>query len=94
MLCKKVIFSFIGYGPAVQLAQEAKNPKVAIPIAIIGALTFAIILYVFIEIAFIGSINPTDLANGWNKLNFPGDYGPMAGILISFGIVWFVKIKS
>jgi amino acid transporter len=87
-----IIFSFIGYGPAVQLAQEAKNPKKAIPTAIIGALIISIVLYIIIEIAFIGAVNPHDLAHGWKHLSFKGDYGPIAGIIGGLGLMWFVKI--
>ena len=87
-----IIFSFIGYGPAIQLAQEAENPKRAIPIAIIGALLIAIILYIVIEISFVGAVKPESLAQGWKNLTFKGDYGPIAGIIGGIGIAWFVKV--
>lgn len=87
-----VIFSFIGYSPAVQLAEEAKNPQRAIPFAIIGAISIAIVLYALIEIAFIGAIDPTSLLGGWSMLSFSGDAGPIAGLLAGLGIVWLLKI--
>lgn len=87
-----VVFSFIGYSPAIQLAGEAKNPQRAIPIAIIGSLTLCIVLYVILQIAFIGSVSPAALAHGWGKLSFVGDAGPVAGIIALMGIAWFVKV--
>lgn len=87
-----VIFSFIGYSPAIQLAGEARNPQRAIPIAIIGALVFCIVLYVLLQVAFIGALKPEFIANGWNHLSFKGDTGPFAGILASLGIMWLVLI--
>jgi len=87
-----VIFSFIGYSPAIQLAEEAKNPSKAIPFAIIGALLIAIVIYVAVETSFIGALDPKAVAKGWKYLNFSGDAGPMAGILMSLGVVWFLKL--
>jgi amino acid transporter len=87
-----VIFSFIGYSPAIQLAEEAKNPQRAIPLAIIGSLSFCIIMYALLQIAFIGSLNPQYLISGWKHLAFSGDNGPFAGILTGLGITWLVLI--
>lgn len=87
-----VVFSFIGYSPAIQLAAEAKNPRRAIPLAIIGALIFCILLYSLLQLAFIGSLKPDFLMNGWDKLSFPGEKGPFAGILMALGFTWLVII--
>ncbi len=87
-----VIFSFIGYSPAIQLAEEARNPQRAIPLAIIGAILTCIILYSLLQVSFIGAMSPEFLQHGWAHLNFKGDNGPFAGILMSFGIIWLVMI--
>lgn len=87
-----VIFSFIGYNSAVQLAEEAKHPQRAIPLAIIGTLVFCILLYVLLQTSFIGAMEPGFLKNGWGHINFTGANGPFAGILMSFGIIWLVMI--
>jgi len=87
-----VVFSFIGYSPAIQLAAEAKNPRRAIPLAIIGALVFCILLYGLLQLAFIGSLKPEFLSQGWDKLSFPGEKGPFAGILTVLGFTWLVLI--
>ncbi len=87
-----VIFSFIGYNPAIQLAAEAKNPQRDIPIAILGALIICIILYTLLQISFIGALNPMDFAKGWSSLSFTGDAGPFAGLTTALGAVWLTKI--
>jgi amino acid transporter len=87
-----VIFSFIGYSPAIQLAEEAKNPQFAIPLAIIGAILTCIILYMFLQTSFIGAMHSDFLQQGWQHLSFKDDNGPFAGILMTFGIVWLVMI--
>ncbi len=87
-----VIFSFIGYSPAIQLAGEAKNPKRAIPLAIIGSISICIVLYSLLQLAFIGAMKPEYLINGWQHLSFHGDSGPFAGILAALGVTWLVLI--
>lgn len=87
-----VIFSFIGYSPAIQLAGEAKNPQKAIPFAIVGAIAVCIILYVLIQMAFVGAMKPEFLTKGWANLSFAGDAGPFAGILAAFGVTWLVVV--
>ena len=87
-----VIFSFIGYSSAIQLAEETKNPQRAIPLAIIGSLVLCIILYALLQIAFIAALQPEYLQNGWQNLSFKGDSGPFAGILATFGVTWLVLV--
>lgn len=87
-----VIFSFIGYNPAVQLAGEAKNPQRSIPFAILGALFIAIIIYITLQIVFIDTINPSDFAHGWSNLSYAGSSGPFAGLARNMGAVWLVVI--
>ena len=87
-----VIFSFIGYSPAIQLAGEARNPAKAIPFAIIGALSIAILLYAFIETVFIGAVPAASLTKGWALMTYSGDSGPIAGLVSVLGLVWLVKL--
>jgi amino acid transporter len=87
-----VIFSFIGYSSAIQLAGETKNPQRSIPIAIIGSLGICIVLYVLLQLAFIGALAPSAFAHGWGHLNFTGDAGPFAGIAVAIGLAWLAKI--
>jgi amino acid transporter len=87
-----VVFSFMGYNSAIQLAEEAKNPQRAIPIALIGSLICCIILYCLLQFTFISALKPEFLSQGWDKVSFAGDSGPFAGILITLGITWLVMV--
>ena len=86
-----VIYSLIGFNPAVQLSAETKNPQKSIPIAIFGSLIFCTILYTLVQLAFIGALPKSSLADGWNHLSFAGSTGPFAGLLTIAGFVFFVK---
>ena len=86
-----VVFSLIGAHNIFHLAAESRHPK-NIPLALVGALLLCVVLYVFIQFAFAGSIQAEYLTGGWSKLNYPGDSGPFAGILIALGLTWFVGV--
>src|SRR3990167_67831 len=87
-----IIFSFIGYSPAIQLAAEAKNPQRALPFAIVGSVFICIFLYTLLQFSFIGALHPDYVIHGWHNLNFKGDTGPFAGILTALGIMWLVIV--
>ena len=85
-----IIYCFIGFNPAIQMAAEAKSTK-AIPIAIYGSLLVCIVLYTMIQAAFVMAIPSPSIAHGWQNLSFVGDTAPFVGLLSIFGLVFFVK---
>lgn len=85
-----VIYSFIGSSSVLQLAAETKNPQRSIPLALIGSMLFCMVLYAALQIAFVGAVSPSDLAQGWQHLHYLGDSGPFAGIMTALGLGWFV----
>lgn len=87
-----IAFAFTGFKHAVELAGEAKNVRVGIPLAIGGSVLICLLLYLGLEVAFIGALHPQDLAQGWQKLSFTGDFGPFAGIALTLGIFWLLKL--
>lgn len=87
-----VAFAFTGFKHGVELAGEAKRAAFAIPLAIVGSVICCLILYLGLQVAFIGALQPSSLAEGWHKLNFVGDVGPFAGLAIGLGLAWLVKL--
>lgn len=85
-----IIYSFIGSNTILQMGAETKNPQRLIPFAIMISILICMVIYALLQIAFVGAVAPPAFANGWNELNFPGDMGPFAGIMMSLGLGWFV----
>lgn len=83
-----VVFSFLGFREATSLAGEAKNPRRAVPIAVLGSVLICTLLYALIQCAFIGALTPNMLSEGWQHLHFHNDSGPFAGIAMALGITW------
>ncbi|MED1469811.1 APC family permease [Bacillus salipaludis] len=82
-----IIFAFNGFQSPINMAGEAKNPGRSIPKAVIGSILIATVIYVLLQIAFIGAVNPSMIVNGWHHLNFNS---PFADLAIALGINWLV----
>lgn len=87
-----VAFAFTGFTHGIALAAEAKRPQFAIPFSIIGSVVCCLLLYLGLQIAFIGAIDSHYLVNGWKNLTFTGEAGPFVGIAILLGLGWLVKL--
>src|SRR5437762_1543309 len=59
-----VIFACLGFEQAVQLGGETRNPRRNIPLAIIGAMVLAIIIYIGLQVAYILALDPSNISNG------------------------------
>ncbi|EKD70642.1 MAG: amino acid permease [uncultured bacterium] len=87
-----VAFAFTGFKHGVELAGETKKLAIAIPLAIVGSVIACLILYLGLQIAFIGALSPDMLKNGWENITFTGDVGPFAGLAAGLGLAWLVKL--
>ena len=87
-----VAFAFTGFKHGVELAGETKRLALAIPLAIVGSVVCCLILYIGLQVAFIGALEPSMLTNGWAHVSFTGDVGPFAGLAAGLGLVWLVKL--
>ncbi|PNT89481.1 amino acid permease [Coxiella burnetii] len=83
-----IAFAFTGFRHGVELAAETKNPKQAIPLAIIGSIVFCLLLYWLLQLAFIGALHSPSLSKGWAQLAYQGDIGPFSGIAALLGLGW------
>jgi amino acid transporter len=86
-----VAFAFTGFKHGVELAGETNQYAFAIPLAIVGSVLICLLLYLGLQIAFIGALDPALIANGWGKVNFLGDAGPFAGLAAGLGLIWLLK---
>lgn len=87
-----IVFSYLGFRQAIELSGEAKNPQRDVPIAIIGSVLVAAAIFIGLEVALIGAVNPADIAQGWNKLHFAGASGPFAGLAVLLGMSWLAVL--
>ncbi len=84
-----IIFAYLGFRQAVDFAGEAKNPQKTVPLAIVTAILIGAVLYVLLQIVFVGAVPASALSAGWAKLNYNAPFADLAGAL---GLVWLANI--
>ncbi|HWU75088.1 MAG TPA: APC family permease [Rhodanobacter sp.] len=82
-----VIFAYLGLTPIVSVASEVRSPQRTIPIALILSVLLSTLIYVLLQVAFLGSIPDPMLAHGW------ADMGtlfalPYHDIALALGLGW------
>jgi amino acid transporter len=87
-----IVFSYLGFRQGIELAGESSNPRRHIPIAVLGSVLLTAVIYILLQVAFIGAVRPSDLSKGWSGLTFAGDFGPLAAIATILGLGWLATI--
>ena len=54
-----VVFSYLGFRQGIELAGETDNPRRNVPLAVIGSVLLTSVIYVLLQVAFIGALEPT-----------------------------------
>jgi len=87
-----VVFALLGFRHIVDLAGEAKRPQVTIPAALFLTVGLCFLIYVLVQIAFVGAMPADRLTDGWAKVEFDHHLGPLAGIATIIGISWLIAL--
>jgi amino acid transporter len=87
-----IIFSYQGFEQAIQFGGETRDPSRNIPFAVIGSMIAGAILYIGLQVAFLGALSPENLAKGWDEITFPGLAGPFAGLATAVGATWLATL--
>ena len=76
-----MLYSFNGFQNIVAFASEVKKPWRDIPLAMVLAVCITLIVYILLEFAFIGSISPEKIAQGWGTINFTSPFVQITAML-------------
>ncbi|MBO0847184.1 MAG: APC family permease [Nocardioides sp.] len=91
-----IIFSYLGFEQADQLAGESRNPKRDIPFAIIGSMVIGTIIYTLLQVAFIFALPSSAIGNTWTdvsqKAYFTLFTSPFAEIATLLSLGWLATI--
>lgn len=87
-----VVFAAQGFEQAIQFGGEARNPQKDIARAVLIAMGVGAVVYIMLEIAFIGSLDPAALLHGWDKPIEKGAFGPYATLATAAGAGWLAYI--
>ena len=87
-----VIFAYLGFEQAIQFGGESKDPQRNIPFAVIGAMIIGSIVYILLELAFVGALKPGAAAHGWANLSFGNQFGPYVALSNGLGLGWLAFV--
>ncbi len=89
-----IVFSYLGFRQGIELAGETDNPRRNVPISVIGSVLLTGVIYIALQAAFIGSIDPGTLAksDGWADLSFKNDFGPLAAVATALSLGWLATL--
>ncbi|MEM9257344.1 MAG: APC family permease [Pseudomonadota bacterium] len=81
-----IMFSYLGFRMVLDLAGEVKNPQVNVPLTLMLAVLFSSVMYVLLQVAFIGVIPAEHLQNGWGGITETAPGGPFAAFAAILGL--------
>ncbi|MDQ6821179.1 MAG: APC family permease, partial [Actinomycetota bacterium] len=88
-----VVFAAQGFEQAIQVGGEARDPQHDIHRAVIISMIVGTIIYILLQVAFIGAIAPKDVAHNWtNPIPGVGSFGPYASLATAAGVTWLASI--
>ncbi|TWP38021.1 APC family permease [Leekyejoonella antrihumi] len=95
-----IAFSFLGWRQGIELAGETDNPKRNVPLTLIGSVVICGVLYILLQVAFIGAQDPTALAaHGWHDVGSliktgsdAGNFSPLATLATVLGMSWLAGL--
>ena len=90
-----VIFAAEGFEQSIQIGGETKNPQKNIPRALLIAMLIGTIFYLLLDAAFVGSVNPANIAHGWtHPLPGTAKLGPYITLTTQAGLGWLATLLT
>ena len=84
-----IFYAFYGFSMIAVFAKELENPKKNIPIALASSILICLVIYLLLQVAFIGAVDPKIVAAGWQNLSFSS---PLVDLSILLGLNWLSLI--
>ena len=84
-----IVFSYNGFQNPVNLAGEARHPGRSVPFAIFGSIALSTVVYLLLQVAFLGSVAPDHLGEGWAALEYSS---PFAQLALALNLNWLALL--
>ena len=87
-----IIFAYLGFEQADQLAGEARNPKRDVPWAVIGSILIGVTIYCLLQLVFTGALTHGAIGKDWASGAYTKFSGPFAQVATGAAIGWLATI--
>lgn len=91
-----LIFAYTGFRNVIELSGEASNARRDIPRAMVVTIVFSIVLYLGLQVGYIGSLPGGELVNaaGWHGVNLDSPFADLAKMLGFTWLSWLLIADS
>jgi len=80
-----IIYSYVAFQTVINLGNDISKPSVNIRRGIILSLLISALIYIALQIVFIGALPKASFSSGWSEINFNS---PFANLAILLNIYW------
>jgi amino acid transporter len=87
-----VLFSLFGFRASMDLAGESKNPQRDVPLSMGLGLAICLAIYMVLQLAFIVSVDPSQISQGWEHLVLSSHGGPLVAVALGAGLIWVANL--
>ncbi|MFC4495759.1 APC family permease [Streptomyces ovatisporus] len=84
-----IIYAMNGFGAAVELSGEARNPRRDLPRAVIMSISLVVVLYMLLQLVFLLTVPEGRLGGGWHGVDFASPYGELA---LTLNLGWLATV--
>jgi amino acid transporter len=89
-----MVFAYTGFRNIVELSGEVRHPRKHIPAALVTTLLVTIVLYLGLQLAFLGAVPSQMLGGGWHGVNFDSPFAQLALLLGMSWLYWTLIADS
>lgn len=91
-----LIFAYTGFRNIIELSGEARHPRRDLPRSLIVTIAFSIVLYLGLQIGFLGALPASELAKatGWHGVNLDSPFADIAKMLGFTWLSWLLIADS
>lgn len=95
-----IAFSFFGFRQGIELSGETSNPHRNVPLTLIGSVVICGVLYILLQLAFVGTVPESAFAHGWagigagfvSTTGAAANFAPLAAIASVLGLIWLAGL--
>lgn len=80
-----IIYAYTGFQGPIDMSGEARNARRDVPRAVVSSLVFSAVLYILLQVVFLGAVPGADLVHGWHGVNFSSPYAQLA---VAVNLTW------
>jgi amino acid transporter len=80
-----IIYAYTGFQGPIDMSGEARNARRDVPRAVLVSLALSAVIYILLQVVFLGAVPGADLVHGWHGVNFSSPYAQLA---VAVNLTW------